>query len=62
MAHRERRKLHAPGAEEPVGADVEGVGPVAHEADKGRLDLAARASVEDLNLQSDSACSFRYVP
>src|SRR5262245_45075254 len=58
MAHRERRKLHAPGAKELVGADVECVGQFAHEGGEGRFDLAAGTGIEDLSLQSDSACSF----
>ena len=61
MAHRERCKLDAPADEEPVGGDEEGIGPVAHEGGKGRLDLAAGAGVENLNLQPESACSFWYV-
>ena len=61
MARRERRKLDAPAGEEPVGGDEEGIGPVAHEGGEGCLDLAAGAGVEDLNLQSEGACSFRYV-
>ena len=61
MARRERRKLDAPADEERVGGDEEGVGPVAHEGGEGRLDLAAGAGVEDLNLQSEGACRFRYL-
>ena len=61
MSRRERRKLDAPAKEEPVGGDEEGVGPVAHEGHEGRLDFAAGAGIEDLNLQSDGACSIRYI-
>jgi len=61
MARRERRKLDAPAGEEHVGSNEECVGPVAHEGGEGRLDLAAGAGVEDLNLQSEGACSFRYL-
>jgi hypothetical protein len=61
MARGHYRKLDTPAVEETVGRDEEGVGPVTHEGGEGRLDLAAGASVEDLNLQSDGACSFRYV-
>ena len=61
MARRERRKLDAPADEERIGGDEEGVGPVTHEGGKGRLDFAAGAGVEDLDLQSDGACSFRYL-
>ena len=61
MAHRERRKLHAPADEEPVGGDQEGVGPVAHEGGESRIDVAAGTGVEGLNLHSESAGSLRYV-
>ena len=61
MARRERRNLVAPAEEEPVGGDEEGIGPVAHDGDEGRLDFAAGAGIEDLSLQSDGARSFRYV-
>ena len=61
MARRERRKLDAPAGEERVASDEQGVGAVAHEGGEGRLDLAAGAGVEDLNLQSDGAGGFRYV-
>jgi len=60
MARSKCRKLHAPADEEPVRGNEEGIGPVAHEGGEGRLNLAAGASVEHLNLQSDSAGSFRY--
>jgi hypothetical protein len=33
-----RRKLHTSGAEEPVGADEEGVGPIPHEGGEGRFE------------------------
>jgi hypothetical protein len=33
-----RRKLHTPGAEEPVWADEEGVGPIPHEGGEGRFE------------------------
>ena len=59
MRRRERRKLDAPAAEEPIGSDEEGVGPVAHEGGERCLDLAAGAGAEHLNLQSNGACSFR---
>jgi hypothetical protein len=61
MARRKRRKLDAPADEECVGSDEQSVGPVAHECGESRLDFAAGAGVEDLNLQSDGACSFRYL-
>src|SRR5262249_38827687 len=61
IVRRERRKLDAPAAEERVGGNEESVGPVAHERGEGRLDLAAGAGVDDLNLQSECACGFRHV-
>src|SRR5271166_776680 len=61
MARCQRRKLDAPTAVEPVRGDEEGIGTVAREGGTGRLDLAAGARVENLNLQPESACSFWYV-
>ena len=61
MARRKRRKLDAPADEERLGRDKQGIGPVAHEGGECCLDLAARAGVEELNLQSHSASSFRQV-
>ena len=61
MARRERRKLHAPAGEEAVGGDEEGIGALAREGGESRIDLAAGAGVEDLNLQSEGAGGFRYV-
>jgi len=58
IGRRERRKLDAPADEEAVGANEEGIGPVVHEGCEGRLDLAAGAGVQDLNLQSEGAGSF----
>src|SRR6516165_10511043 len=62
VVRRERRQLDAAADEEPVAADEKGVGLVAHEGGEGRLDLAPRAGIEELNLQSDGTRSFRYVP
>src|SRR5262249_61385273 len=50
VPRRERRKLDAPSNQEPIGGNEEGVGPVAHERGESRLDLAAGAGVEALNL------------
>jgi hypothetical protein len=61
MARRECRKLNASAGEERVGSNEERVGPVAYEGGEGRLDLAAGAGVEDLNLQAEGACSFGYL-
>ena len=61
MARRERRKLDAPADEEGVGSNEECLGPVAHEGGEGHIDLAAGAGIDELNLQSEAACSFRYL-
>ena len=61
MAHREHRKLHAPAREEGIAGDEQGIGPLAPKRREGRLDLAAGAGVEHLNLQSEGACGFRYI-
>jgi hypothetical protein len=61
LARRKRRKLDAPANEEPVGGDEQGLGLLANEDCKGCLDFAAGAGVEDLDLQSDGACRFRYI-
>src|SRR5260370_12417 len=61
VTRRERRKLDAPAREEDITSDVQGVGAIAHEGGEGRLDLAAGAGVEDLNLQSHCTGGFRYI-
>jgi hypothetical protein len=43
-------QLDTPVGEEGVGADKEGVGPLAHKCCEGRIDLAAGARVEDYDL------------
>jgi hypothetical protein len=59
IARRERHKLDAPADEERVGRHEEGVDALAHESGESRLDFAAGAGLEDLNLQSNDARSFR---
>src|SRR5262249_45312010 len=61
MARGERHKLDAAADEERVGGHEEGVGALTHEGGESRLDFAAGAGVEDLNLQSNGARSFREV-
>ena len=61
VARRQRRKLDAPAIEERVRRDEQGVGSVARDSGEGRFDLPAGTGVEDLDLQSEGACSFRYV-
>ena len=50
-------QLDTPAGEKGVAADEEGVGPLAHERCEGRIDLAAGAGVEDLDLQPHGASS-----
>ena len=50
-------QLDTPGLEEGIAADEEGVGPLAHKSCEGRIDLAAGAGVEDLDLQPHGAGS-----
>ena len=57
VARRQLDQLDTPAGEEGVGADEEGVGPLAHKSCEGRIDLAAGAGVEDLDLQPDGARS-----
>ena len=49
--------MHTPADEKGVGADEEGVGPLAHKCCEGRIDFAAGAGVEDLDLQPHGAGS-----
>ena len=57
MARRQVDQLDTPAVEEGVAADEEGVGPLAHKSCEGRIDLAAGAGVEDLDLQPHGASS-----
>ena len=54
---RQLDQLHTPGVEEGVAADEEGVGPLAHKSREGRIDLAAGAGIDDLDLQPHGAGS-----
>ena len=62
VARRQGGKLHAAAGEECVGGDEEGIGALARKGGKGRIDLAARAGVEDMDLQPDDAGGFLHVP
>jgi hypothetical protein len=53
--------LDAAAVEEGIAGNEQGIGLLAHEGGEGRLDLAAGAGVDDVNLQSEGACRFRYV-
>jgi len=44
-----------------VGSNEERVGSLAHHSGEGRIDLATGAGVDDLNLQSETECSFGYL-
>ena len=57
MARRQVDQLDTPAGEKGVAADEEGVGPLAHKSCEGRIDLAAGAGVEDLDLQPHGASS-----
>src|SRR5262249_40666358 len=61
VAGRESNKLDTSADEEYVGGDEQGVGSVAHEGGERRLDFAAGAGVEELNLKADGARRFRYL-
>ena len=52
MARRQVGQLYTAGGEHAIRADEQGVGPLSHEGCKSRIDLAAGAGVEDLDLQS----------
>jgi hypothetical protein len=55
VLRRQHGQLQPPDAEEGIGADEQRVGPLAHERREGRIDLADRAGVMDLGLQSHGA-------
>src|SRR5262249_55618188 len=61
VARRQDGKLDAAARKECVAGDDEGVGAVPYEGVEGRLDLPTGTGVEDLYLQSERACSFRYI-
>ena len=61
MACRKVGQLDTPADEEGVDADEKGVEPLAHKGRESRIDLAAGAGVEDLDLQSDGASSRLHV-
>src|SRR5271169_2886044 len=55
-------KLCAAADEECVTSDEEGIGALARKGSKGRVDLADRTGVEDLELQPEGGCGFLYLP
>src|SRR6476646_273784 len=50
-------KLHPPAVEKYILAYEQSVGPLAHKSCEGRINLAAGAGGQDLDLQSDGASS-----
>ena len=61
MARRQVDQLDAPAVEQGTGADEKRVGSLAHKRCEGRVDLAAGAGVEDLDLQPHGARSRLHV-
>ena len=57
MARRQKGKLHTSAVEERIAGDEKRVGPLAREGRKGRIDFAAGAGVDDLDLQAHGAGS-----
>ena len=57
VAGRQLDQLHTPADEKGVSADEEGVGPLAPKSCESRINLAAGAGVEDLDLQPHGAGS-----
>src|SRR5262249_9481983 len=55
IAHREQGKLNAPAVEESVAADKKGVELLARKRGEGRINLAARAGIEHVDLQPGRA-------
>ena len=53
VSRRQAGNLHAAAGEEAVGSDKQGIGALALKGGKGRIDLAARAGIEDMDLQPD---------
>src|SRR5262249_57611705 len=57
IACRQVGKLHSPASENYVGGDEKCVGTSIDKSCEGRIDLAAGAGIEDIDLQSHSAGS-----
>ena len=57
MARRHGSQLNAPAVEKSVAANEQRVGPLAPKSSEGRIDLAAGAGVEHLDLQPHGARS-----
>src|SRR6202040_4401722 len=59
---RQGGKLAAAAGEESVGSDEESIGALARDGGKGRIDLADRTGVEDLDLQPDGWGGLLHLP
>jgi hypothetical protein len=62
VARREHSKLDAPTAEVIVGGNEEGIGPFTHQGGEGRIDLAARAGIEETDLEVEGARLMGFLP
>ena len=62
VVRRQGGKLHSAADEESVASDEEGIGALARKGGKGRVDLADRTGVEDLDLQPEGGRGFLYLP
>jgi hypothetical protein len=58
VVRRQGGQLHAAAGEESVASDEEGIGTLAREGGKGRIDLADRRGVEDMDLQPEGTGNF----
>ena len=54
--------MRALAGEESVASNEEGIGVLARKGSKGRVYLADRTGVEDLDLQTDAGGGFLHVP
>jgi hypothetical protein len=61
VARRQGGDLLTAAGEESVGSDEEGIGALALKCGKGRIDLAARVGVEDIDLQPNDAGRFPHL-
>src|SRR5215471_9064064 len=61
VVRRQGGKLHSAADEKCVASDEEGIGMLARKSSKGRMDLADRTGVEDLDLQPEGGRRFLYL-
>ena len=62
VARRQGDKLHGAADEECFASNKEGIGVLARKGGKGRVYLADRTGVEDLDLQPESGSGLLYLP